>query len=274
MENNTFKSKIAIAQINSIPADVNYNKNKIIEYIKKAIDNEAGLVLFPECIIYGHHSDSMIRKFSFIQDQIKNAIQEICDLKLDIDILLGYPEFEKDNLKILKLIENEKEYLAAKKAVEEILSGSETLEEDLFAMANELKDFVEKEQRDLADIISELQEQSAHLEEEKAELEAEEKRLAVKLEVLGNSTKKLEAQRGQLQEEIHELSRKENVLFFSDMKGQCEKAQKECASLEKQLNQTKLRLEQCGKELYGTEVQSRSCQKEERRITSELEAFK
>ena len=181
-------------------------------------------------------------------------------------------ERECDNY-YLNYLEYEKEYLAAKKSVEAILSGSETLEEDLFAMANELKDSVGKEQKDLADRIEELQEQSLHLEEERSELEAEEKHLLVKLEVLENSQGKLEAQRQQLQEEIHELSRKENVLFFSDMKGQCEKARKDYAALEQQLKQTKIRLEQCSKELYGAELQSRSCQKEERRITSELEAL-
>lgn len=179
-------------------------------------------------------------------------------------------ERECDNY-YLNYLENEKEYLAAKKAVEEILSGSETLEEDLFAMANELKAYAEEDQKELAEVIAELQDHCAHLEEERAELEAEEKRLAVKLEVLENSTKKLETERQKLNDKIHELSRQESVLFFSDMKGQCEKAEKEFSGLQKEQKQTLLRMEQCTKELYGTEVQNRACQKEERRITLELE---
>jgi len=96
MENNTFKSKIAIAQINTIPADINFNKNKIIENVKSAIANKAGLILFPEVAIYGHHNDHMIKKFPFVEEQIKNALLEIRDLKFDIDILIGYPEFENE----------------------------------------------------------------------------------------------------------------------------------------------------------------------------------
>ena len=83
--------------------------------------------------------------------------------------------------------------------------------------------------------------------------------------------KKLETERQKLNDKIHELSRQESVLFFSDMKGQCEKAEKEFIGLQKKQKQTLLRMEQCSKELYGTEVQNRACQKEERRITSELE---
>ena len=179
-------------------------------------------------------------------------------------------ERECDNY-YLNYLEYEKEYLAAKKAVEAILSGSETLEEDLFAMANELKIYTEQEQQTLAEIISELQEQSVSLEEEKAVLEKTEKELAVKLEVLEGNREKLDKERQKLTEQIQELSRQENVLFFSDMRGQCEKAERNYTALEKQKRQNALRLEQCGKELYGAELQNRNCQKEERRISAELE---
>ena len=166
-------------------------------------------------------------------------------------------ERECDNY-YLNYLEYEKEFLTAKKAVEAILNGSETLEEDLFAMANELKAYVEQEQQELAEIISELQDQSVSLEEEKTAIEKEEKELAIQLEVWEGNTGKLEEERRKLTEQIQELSRQESVLFFSDMKGQCEKAQRAYVTLEKQQKQTALRLEQCGKELYGAEVQNLS----------------
>lgn len=181
-------------------------------------------------------------------------------------------ERECDNY-YLNYLEYKKEYLAAKKAVEEVFSGSETLEEDLFAVANEWKVYIEQEQKDLADRITELQEETSLLETEKSELEAEEKKLAVKLEVLENAVKKQEEEKQKLNEKIHELSRQESVLFFSDMKGQCEKAERACSVLEKQKHQTLQRLEQCRKELFGAEVQNKNVQKEERRITAELEVL-
>ena len=171
----------------------------------------------------------------------------------------------------LNYLEYEKEYLAAKQAVEAILSGSNTLEVDLFAMANELKQYTEQEQKKLAEMISELQEQSETLEDEKTELEKEEKSLAIKLEVLDGSVEKLENERQELAEKIHELSKKESVLFFSDMKGQCDKAEREYVTLQKKQKQTALLLEQCTKELYAAEYQNRSIQKEERRVATELE---
>ena len=179
-------------------------------------------------------------------------------------------ERECDNY-YLSYLEYEKEYLAAKMAVEEILNGSEGLEEDLFAMANEWKIMAEEEQTELAGEITELQERSVFLEKEKAELESAEKKYAIKLEVLESRKSKLETEKQKLNDQIHELSRQESVLFFSDMKGQCEKAERECAELSKKQRQTALRLEQCSKELYGMEVQNRTLQKEERRITAELE---
>ena len=179
-------------------------------------------------------------------------------------------ERECDNY-YLNYLEYEKEYMAAKKAVETILSGSETLEDDLFAMANELKAYTEQEQRELAEVISELQEQQLSLAEEKLSLEAQEKELAVKMEVLEGNVQKLDKERQSLTEQIQELSRQENILFFTDMKGQCEKAQRECLILEKQQRQNAQRLEQCGKELYGAEMQSRVCQKEERRLAVQLD---
>ena len=181
-------------------------------------------------------------------------------------------ERECDNY-YLNYLEYEKEYLAAKCAVEAILGGSENLEEDLFAMANEWKGYVEKDQRELARMITELQEESVSLEEEMKELQNEEKTQAVKLEVLENAVRKLETQRQKLNDQIHELSRQESVLFFSDMRGQCEKAEKECRRLEKDQQQNGKRLEQCGKELYGAELQNRALQKEERRVTAELEGL-
>ncbi len=194
-------------------------------------------------------------------------ISSVCEKKLE-----QLEERECDNY-YLNYLEYEKEYLAAKKAVEAILGGSDTLEEDLFAMANEWKGYVEKDQTELAALITELQEEAASLEEELEGLQTEEKKQAIKQEVLENNTRKLEEQRQKLNDQIHELSRKESVLFFSDMKGQCEKAEKESVQLEKQLRQTAVRLEQCAKELYGAELQNRNLQKEERRVTAELEVL-
>lgn len=214
--------------------------------------------------------EQQLKKLEAEEKEKRKAIEEVAGIS--VKKRAGLEERECDNY-YLNYIEYEKEYLAAKKAVEAILSGSETLEEDLFAMANEWKSYVEQDQKELANLITELQEGTAALEKELAELETEERKQAIKAEVLENSIKKIEEEKQKLNDQIHNLSRQESVLFFSDMKGQCEKAEKEYAALEKQKRQTALRLEQCAKELYGAELQNRNLQKEERRITSELESL-
>lgn len=171
----------------------------------------------------------------------------------------------------LNFLEYEKEYLTAKKTVEAILSGSELLEEDLFAMANELNVYDEEAQQRLADEIMKLQEELDSLEKEKEELEAEERRLSVKREALKNGSKRLAAESETLSEQFHELSRQENVLFFSDLKEQCEKAEQESHNLQAEHRKILHEREQCEKELYGAEIENAACQKEERRVTSELE---
>ena len=97
MKNNTFKPNIAIAQINPIPGDINYNKNKILDYIKKAQEKNIELVIFPQMSLYGHHKEDMLEKFTFIFEQIKNALDEIRE-KTTITALVGYPIKEENEI--------------------------------------------------------------------------------------------------------------------------------------------------------------------------------
>lgn len=65
---------ILLAQLNPIPSDINNNKNKIIEVLKSS---NSELIIFPKYFIYGYHNFDMIEKFSFIKEQINEAIKEI-----------------------------------------------------------------------------------------------------------------------------------------------------------------------------------------------------
>ena len=213
------------------------------------------------------------KQLELLQEELQKKQKEILEVsEISQRKQIQLEERECDNY-YLNYLEYEKEYLAAKQAVETVLKGSDTLEEDLFAMANELGQYIKQEQHVLTEVISELQEQLQGLEEEKTELEKEEKALTVKLEVLDSGLKKQDEEKVQLTEQMHELSRKESVLFFTDMRGQCEKAERNYITLQKQQKQTLLRLEQCTKELYGAEFQNRVSQKEERRISQELEGL-
>ena len=65
---------ILLAQLNPIPADINYNKSKIIEVLN---NSNADLVVFPKYFIYGYHNFDMLNKFHFIKEQINCALNEI-----------------------------------------------------------------------------------------------------------------------------------------------------------------------------------------------------
>ena len=70
MEEKEINTKIALAQINPIPADIEYNKNKIIENIKNAISQNAGLIIFPNLAIYGYCRYNMLKKFPYLMKLI------------------------------------------------------------------------------------------------------------------------------------------------------------------------------------------------------------
>ncbi|MBR3604622.1 MAG: NAD(+) synthase [Candidatus Gastranaerophilales bacterium] len=94
MEKNVTKTKLALAQINLIPADIEYNKNKIIQNIKTAMSQEVGLVMFPNLALYGYCKYNLLKKYPYVVSQIQDALEEIKKLNFDIDILIGYPEIK------------------------------------------------------------------------------------------------------------------------------------------------------------------------------------
>jgi NAD+ synthase (glutamine-hydrolysing) len=81
--------KIAIAQINPIIGDFDYNYKKIIHYAEKAIDSSCDLVVFTEMVLSGYPPRDLLEKKDFIDanqyylnllmDQIK-GIGVICGL--------------------------------------------------------------------------------------------------------------------------------------------------------------------------------------------------
>lgn len=79
--------KVLLAQLNPIPADINHNKNKIIEVLN---NNNADLVVFPKYFIYGYHNFDMLNKFHFIAEQIKDALVEIQNYAKNYALISSY----------------------------------------------------------------------------------------------------------------------------------------------------------------------------------------
>lgn len=97
MNNNNLKlSNILMAQLNPISGDVEYNKNKAIEAIKKAKEKKVNLVVFPELFLIGYPIGDILTRYPYIAKQAKKALDEIANHCKDIAVLIGYPEINTD----------------------------------------------------------------------------------------------------------------------------------------------------------------------------------
>ncbi|MDY0132994.1 MAG: NAD+ synthase [Desulforegulaceae bacterium] len=89
--------KIAAGQINPIIGDFEGNKNKIIEYIKKAKKINCDLIIFPEMSICGYPPKSFLKRNEFL-NKCQKAVEEISLFTKDIAIILTYPKISKKGL--------------------------------------------------------------------------------------------------------------------------------------------------------------------------------
>ena len=89
-------NKIIISQINTIAGDISFNKEKILECIKKAKNQKADLIIFPELALIGYpFGDIFIRHKSIIERELK-ALNDIAKNTENITALVGFAEPTKD----------------------------------------------------------------------------------------------------------------------------------------------------------------------------------
>ena len=87
---------IVMAQMNPISGDIEYNKNKAIEQIKKANEINADLIIFPELFLIGYPIGDILTRYSFIKDQLKKALDEIKNITTNTAVLIGFAEENKE----------------------------------------------------------------------------------------------------------------------------------------------------------------------------------
>ncbi len=102
---------IALAQINPLIGDIWGNTEKILEYISKAKEMGADLVIFPELTISGYPPKDLLEKHHFIESNVQ-ALDEIRG-KAEIPVVVGFMDKnEEDSGKYLfnacAFIENQK----------------------------------------------------------------------------------------------------------------------------------------------------------------------
>src|SRR5919107_4482175 len=87
--------RVALAQINPIVGDIGGNAQKIREYIERARDEGAQLVVFPELALTGYPPEDLLLKTHFV-DAAGAALEEIARDTEGVVALVGFPERRDD----------------------------------------------------------------------------------------------------------------------------------------------------------------------------------
>ncbi len=81
--------KVALAQINSFLGDFEYNKNLIIENIKKSEAQNCDIVVFPEASLFGYHPFDLLERKELVKQQL-NKIKLISkEIPNDVLVIFG-----------------------------------------------------------------------------------------------------------------------------------------------------------------------------------------
>ena len=80
--------RLALAQINPTVGDLPGNRDRIIETIRKAAEQGAELVAFPELALTGYPPEDLLLKPSFIRDNLE-VLREVARATADIVVVLG-----------------------------------------------------------------------------------------------------------------------------------------------------------------------------------------
>jgi NAD+ synthase (glutamine-hydrolysing) len=94
----TDKLTVALAQLDLLVGDVAGNTAKILEYAERARDElQADLVVFPELSVCGYPPEDLLFH-SGLRRRVEDAIKAIRDSVRGIAVLVGFPEYEDDDI--------------------------------------------------------------------------------------------------------------------------------------------------------------------------------
>ncbi len=90
--------KIAVCQINTVIGDLEGNKNKILDYYKKAINANADIAVFPELSVCGYPPLDLVEKNEF-REAVTKINEELASESGDVGLLFGtITEDYEDNI--------------------------------------------------------------------------------------------------------------------------------------------------------------------------------
>jgi len=92
------KVTVALAQLDLVVGDVPGNRDRILEYAERAREqHRADLVVFPELSISGYPPEDLLFH-SGLRRRVEEALQRIRDSVRGIVVVLGYPEYDGEEI--------------------------------------------------------------------------------------------------------------------------------------------------------------------------------
>jgi len=89
--------KVALAQQEFVVGDIPGNTDRIIDIAHQALAEGAQLVIYPELTITGYPPEDLLLRES-LKIRVQAALDKICDLKLPIYLVVGYPSLDSGAL--------------------------------------------------------------------------------------------------------------------------------------------------------------------------------
>jgi len=99
--------RIAMAQINPTLGDLAGNRDKIIEYIKRARKLGANIVVFPELAVTGYPPEDLVLKPQFVKDNLR-VLKEITKATTGITAIVGFVNANKHIYDAAAVLDNGK----------------------------------------------------------------------------------------------------------------------------------------------------------------------
>jgi NAD+ synthase (glutamine-hydrolysing) len=90
--------RVAMAQINSTVGDIRGNVSKIGEYMRRALEHEADLVVFPELAVIGYPPQDLLLEKAFVKSQKERLIEMIRRNSAEIIGIVGFVDYRGKSL--------------------------------------------------------------------------------------------------------------------------------------------------------------------------------
>ncbi len=87
--------RLALAQINSVVGDIDGNAASVVDWLGRAREANADLVLFPELVVTGYPPEDLLLRPGFVR-AARRAVDEIAKATHGITVLVGAPYLDTD----------------------------------------------------------------------------------------------------------------------------------------------------------------------------------